>query len=77
MEQPCSKGADVAAEPHDIEGVGRFGWATDAEVNRVEPWQPEFDATPLGSLLASLGEEGDGDLDIARDQTDRGPMDLA
>lgn len=34
------KGADVAADVQDMEGVGRFGWVTDPEGNRVELWQP-------------------------------------
>ncbi|GLZ36736.1 VOC family protein [Actinokineospora sp. NBRC 105648] len=33
-------GAEVAAETQDFEGVGRFGWVTDPEGNRVELWQP-------------------------------------
>src|SRR5215471_5568443 len=33
-------GADVAKETQDMEGVGRFGWVTDPEGNRVELWQP-------------------------------------
>ena len=33
-------GADVAAEVQDFDGVGRFGWVTDPEGNRVELWQP-------------------------------------
>ncbi|MFD9736707.1 VOC family protein [Umezawaea sp. NPDC059074] len=33
-------GADVAADVQDFEGVGRFGWVTDPEGNRVELWQP-------------------------------------
>ena len=33
-------GADVAGEAQDMEGVGRFGWVTDPEGNRVELWQP-------------------------------------
>jgi predicted enzyme related to lactoylglutathione lyase len=24
-----------------MEGVGRFGWVTDPEGNRIELWQPE------------------------------------
>ena len=32
--------ADVADETQDMEGVGRFGWVTDPEGNRVELWQP-------------------------------------
>jgi predicted enzyme related to lactoylglutathione lyase len=34
------KGADVAGETQDMEGVGRFGWVTDPEGHRVELWQP-------------------------------------
>jgi predicted enzyme related to lactoylglutathione lyase len=34
------KGADVAKETQDMEGVGRFGWVTDPEGNRIELWQP-------------------------------------
>jgi predicted enzyme related to lactoylglutathione lyase len=32
-------GADVAGETQDMEGVGRFGWVTDPEGNRIELWQ--------------------------------------
>ena len=35
-----SKGADVADETEDMEGVGRFAWVTDPEGNRIELWQP-------------------------------------
>jgi predicted enzyme related to lactoylglutathione lyase len=35
-----AKGADVAEETQEMEGVGRFGWVTDPEGNRVELWQP-------------------------------------
>ncbi len=34
------KGANVAEETQELEGVGRFGWVTDPEGNRVELWQP-------------------------------------
>ena len=34
------KGAEVAEETQDMAGVGRFGWVTDPEGNRVELWQP-------------------------------------
>jgi predicted enzyme related to lactoylglutathione lyase len=34
------KGADVVKETQDMEGVGRFGWVTDPEGNRVELWEP-------------------------------------
>jgi len=33
-------GADAAAEVQDLEGVGRFGWVTDPDGNRIELWQP-------------------------------------
>jgi predicted enzyme related to lactoylglutathione lyase len=34
------KGAEVAEDTQEMEGVGRFGWVTDPEGNRVELWQP-------------------------------------
>ena len=40
LEQLRTKGADVANETQDMEGVRRFGWVTDPEGNRVELWQP-------------------------------------
>jgi predicted enzyme related to lactoylglutathione lyase len=40
LAQLRAKGADVAPETQDMEGVGRFGWVTDPEGNRVELWQP-------------------------------------
>jgi predicted enzyme related to lactoylglutathione lyase len=40
LAQLRSKGADVAEETQDLGGVGRFGWVTDPEGNRVELWQP-------------------------------------
>lgn len=40
LAQLRSKGADVADEVQDMEGVGRFGWVTDPEGNRIELWQP-------------------------------------
>jgi predicted enzyme related to lactoylglutathione lyase len=33
-------GAQVVEETQDMEGVGRFGWATDPEGNRIELWEP-------------------------------------
>jgi predicted enzyme related to lactoylglutathione lyase len=33
-------GADVAEGTEEFEGVGRFGWVTDPEGNRIELWQP-------------------------------------
>jgi predicted enzyme related to lactoylglutathione lyase len=40
LSQLRAKGADVGDEPQDMEGVGRFGWVTDPEGNRIELWQP-------------------------------------
>ena len=40
LAQLRAKGADVAAETQDHEGIGRFGWVTDPEGNRIELWQP-------------------------------------
>jgi predicted enzyme related to lactoylglutathione lyase len=39
LAQLRAKGADVAEETQEMEGVGRFGWVTDLEGNRVELWQ--------------------------------------
>jgi predicted enzyme related to lactoylglutathione lyase len=40
LAQLRAQGADVASEAQDMEGIGRFGWVTDPEGNRVELWQP-------------------------------------
>jgi predicted enzyme related to lactoylglutathione lyase len=40
LAQLRTTGAGVAAETQEMEGVGRFGWVTDPEGNRVELWQP-------------------------------------
>jgi predicted enzyme related to lactoylglutathione lyase len=40
LAQLRANGADVAADTQDMEGVGRFGWVTDPEGNRIELWQP-------------------------------------
>ena len=40
LEQLRGKGADVDKETQEMEGVGRFGWVTDPEGNRIELWQP-------------------------------------
>jgi predicted enzyme related to lactoylglutathione lyase len=39
LTQLRGKGADVAEGTQEMEGVGRFGWVTDPEGNRVELWQ--------------------------------------
>jgi predicted enzyme related to lactoylglutathione lyase len=40
LAQLRSLGADVADGTEDMAGVGRFGWVTDPEGNRIELWQP-------------------------------------
>ncbi|TDV35935.1 VOC family protein [Actinophytocola oryzae] len=40
LTQLREKGAEVAEETQDMDGVGRFGWVTDPEGNRIELWQP-------------------------------------
>ncbi|HEY3339134.1 MAG TPA: VOC family protein [Propionicimonas sp.] len=40
LAQLRAKGADVAADIQEMDGVGRFGWVTDPEGHRVELWQP-------------------------------------
>ena len=41
LAQLRAKGADVAEEMQAMDGVGRFGWVTDPEGNRIELWQPD------------------------------------
>ena len=40
LAQLRSKGADVAEGTQEMAGVGRFGWVTDPDGNRIELWQP-------------------------------------
>ena len=40
LAQLRAKGANVTDETQDFEGIGRFGWVTDPEGNRIELWQP-------------------------------------
>ncbi len=40
LAQLRAKGADVYEDVQTMDGVGRFGWVTDPEGNRVELWQP-------------------------------------
>ena len=40
LAQLRAAGADVAAETQEMEGIGRFGWVTDPDGNRIELWQP-------------------------------------
>ena len=40
LAQLRAAGAAVDAETQDLAGVGRFGWVTDPEGNRIELWQP-------------------------------------
>lgn len=41
LAQLRAHGAAVDDETQDMAGVGRFGWVTDPEGNRIELWQPE------------------------------------
>lgn len=40
LAQLRTRGADVSQEIQDLEGIGRFGWVTDPDGNRIELWQP-------------------------------------
>jgi predicted enzyme related to lactoylglutathione lyase len=40
LAQLRAAGVAVAEETEDMEGVGRFGWVTDPDGNRIELWQP-------------------------------------
>jgi predicted enzyme related to lactoylglutathione lyase len=40
LTQLRDKGAKVTDRTEDMPGVGRFGWVTDPEGNRIELWQP-------------------------------------
>ncbi|HEY5332151.1 MAG TPA: VOC family protein [Solirubrobacterales bacterium] len=40
LAQLRAKGADVADDVQEMDGIGRFGWVTDPEGNRIELWQP-------------------------------------
>jgi len=37
-----AKGGTWPGDTQDMDGVGRFGWVTDSEGNRVELWQPAY-----------------------------------
>lgn len=39
LAQLRAAGADVLDDVQELEGVGRFGWVTDPEGNRVELWE--------------------------------------
>lgn len=39
LAQVQAAGGSVADEVQEMDGVGRFGWVTDPEGNRVELWQ--------------------------------------
>ena len=39
LAQLGAKGADIDQETQELEGIGRFGWVTDPEGNRIELWQ--------------------------------------
>ncbi len=39
LAQLRARGATITEEPQEMAGVGRFGWVTDPEGNRIELWQ--------------------------------------
>ncbi|THG29897.1 VOC family protein [Naasia lichenicola] len=39
LAQLRDRGAAVSAETQEMEGIGRFGWVTDPEGNRIELWE--------------------------------------
>ncbi|TAJ46653.1 MAG: VOC family protein [Herbiconiux sp.] len=40
LAQLRAAGAEVADDVQEMDGIGRFGWVTDPEGNRIELWQP-------------------------------------
>jgi predicted enzyme related to lactoylglutathione lyase len=40
LAQLRAKGAEVSDETEHLDGIGRFGWVTDPEGNRIELWEP-------------------------------------
>lgn len=40
LAQLREKDAEVSERTEEMEGVGRFGWVTDPEGNKIELWQP-------------------------------------
>lgn len=52
--------------------------STEAEVRSIlDAAVSSPDRPRLGTLLATIGEQTGADLDISREQVDRGPLDLA
>ncbi|WP_194906101.1 VOC family protein [Catenulispora rubra] len=39
LRQLREKGAAVDAETQEMDGIGKFGWVTDPEGNRIELWE--------------------------------------
>ena len=44
LAQLRAAGVDVDDSIHEIDGIGRFGWALDPEGNRFELWEPAASA---------------------------------
>ena len=40
LAQLRAAGIEVDDSIHELEGIGRFGWAVDPEGNRFELWEP-------------------------------------
>ena len=51
LAQLRADGVEVLDKVEELPGVGRFGWATDPEGNRLELWEPE-----APSVDAAVGE---------------------
>jgi len=49
LAQLRSAGANVDARVESLEGIGRFGWVTDPEGNRIELWQPDASDEPAAA----------------------------
>jgi predicted enzyme related to lactoylglutathione lyase len=46
LAQLRAAGAEVDDKVELLEGIGRFGWVTDPEGNRIELWEPSPEITP-------------------------------
>src|SRR3982750_1497035 len=60
LAQLRAKGADVAEETQDMEGIGRFGWVTDPGGNRGEPRPPPCPRPSRGFGCGDGGENPGG-----------------
>lgn len=71
---------NLSAETHRAlkTRAAAHGRSTEAEVRAIlDEAVSSRGRQRLGSLLAAIGQEYPVDLEISRDRTDRGPLDLA